>query len=306
MTRIWCLAGLLALSAAAQAGTCENDFQAIGDPRNGMMFMGTVKKPGLGIGSALGQLQKMAADEGFEIGNESIVGDTGEVLFTRNRDVKKPIVYRAEANAAGEVSLGVKLARGQQMNPDEVRSKFCGMLDALTPDKQGEAIAAAARAKSGTGRVIDAEAPKLSAEIGRDIKKTMAGVNSKGALGNLLVGSSNYATAGERNEAFAPIRAKYLGRKYRIDGQIYTISQNRYDGGSMQISYLVTQTRGLLGIRDSSTFNSNNFEIQCMLASDQAKLFLTLAEGDWVKLMGTVDDIDTEGMRLRDCRQASS
>ena len=295
--------GLLALSAAAHAGTCESDFQAIGDPRNGMMFMGMVKKPGLGIGSALGQLQKMAADEGFEIGNESIVGDAGEVFFTRNRDVKKPIVYRAEANAAGDVSLGVKLARGQQMNPDEVRSKFCGMLNALMPGKQGEAIAAAARAKSGSGQIIDAEAPKLSAEIGRDIKKTMAGVNSKGALDNLLIGSSNYATAGERNEAFAPIQAKYLGRKYRIDGEIYTISQNRYDG-SMQISYLVTQTRGLLGIRDSSTFNSNNFTIQCMLAPGQAKLFLTLAEGDWVKLIGTVDDIDTEGMRLRDCRQA--
>lgn len=297
--------GLLALSSTSQAGTCENDFQAIGDPRNGMMFMGTVKKPGLGIGSALGQLQKMAADEGFEVGSESIVGDTGQVLFTRTRDVKKPIVYRAEASAAGEVSLGVKLARGQQMNPDEVRSKFCGMLNALAPGKQGDAIAAAARAKSGSGQIIDAEAPKLSAEIGRDIKKTMAGVNSKGALGNLLIGSTDYATAGERNEAFAPIRAKYMGRRYRIDGQVYTTSKNTYGASVMQIAYLVTQTRGLLGIRDSSTYNSNNFEIQCTLASDQAKLYLTLEEGDWVKLLGTVEHIDTEGMRLRDCRQGN-
>ncbi|WP_434212411.1 hypothetical protein [[Pseudomonas] boreopolis] len=296
--------GMLALSAAARAGTCESDFQAVGDPRNGMLFMGTVQKPGLSVESALGQLQKLAADERFAIGNESIVGDSGEVFFTRTRDVKTPIVYHAQANAAGEVSLGVKLARGQQMNPDEVRGKFCGMLNSLKPGKEGEAIAAAARAKSGTGQVIDAEAPKLSREIGADIKKTMAGVNSKGALGNLLVGSSNYATEGERKEAFAPIRAKYLGRKYRIDGQIYTISADRY-AGVMQIAYLVTQSHGLLGIRESSTYNSSNFTIQCTLAPDQAKLFATLSEGDWVKLQGTVSEISTEGMMLRDCRQSA-
>ncbi|HZV37339.1 MAG TPA: hypothetical protein VFF96_01180 [Pseudoxanthomonas sp.] len=302
--RTWCFLGLLALSATAQAGTCEDDFQAVGDPRNGMLYMGTVKKPGLSVGSALGQLQKFAADEGFTIGNESIVGGNGEVFFTRTRDVKTPIVYHAQANAAGEVSLGVKLARGQQMKADEVRGKFCGALNGLQAGKEGEAIASAARAKSGTGQIIDAEAPKLSAEIGRDIRKTMAGVNSKGALGNLMVGSSNFATEGERKEAFAPIAAKYLGRKYRIDGQIYTITKGHYSG-QMEIAYLVTQTRGLLGIRDSSTYNSNNFTINCVLPPDQAKLFVTLSEGDWVKLAGTVSEIDTEGMTLRDCRQSN-
>lgn len=305
MKRIVCMVGLLALTAVARAGTCEQDFQAVGDPRNGLLFMGAVNKPGLSVSSALGQLQKLVADEGFTVGTESIVGNAGEVFFTRSHDVKTPIVYRAEANAAGEVSLGVKLTRGQQMKPDEVRSKFCGMLNSLKTGKEGEAIAAAARAKSGMGQVIDAEAPKLSAEIGRDIQKTMRGVNSKGALGNLLVGSSNYATEGERKEAFALIRAKYMGRKYRIDGQVYTTSRNTYGNTEMQIGYLVTQTRGLLGIRDSSTYNSNNLTIHCALAPDQAKLFVTLSEGDWVKLQGTVSDITTEGMMLRDCRQAN-
>ncbi len=300
----WCLLGLMALSAAAQAGTCEGDFQAIGDARNGLLFMGMVKKPGLSVSSALGQMQKFAMDEGFTVGNESIVGGNGEVLFTRTRDVKTPIVYRASANGSGEVTLGTKLARGQQMNPDEVRAKFCGALNGLKTGKEGEAIAAAARAKSGSGQIIDAEAPKLSAEIGRDIQKTMRGVNSKGAFKNLMLGTSESATAGERNTAFAPIHAKYLGRKYRIDGEIYTISRNQFNG-EMQIAYLVTQTRGLLGVRDSSTFNSNNFTIQCILAPDQAKLFVALSEGDWVKLSGTVDKIDEGGMVLRECRQSS-
>ena len=303
MNSKWCLLGLLALSAAARAGTCENDFQAVGDPRNGLLYMGTVKVPGLSASSAIGQLQQIGLDAGYQVGNESIVGGAGELFLTQT-NARPPIVVKAQADSSGEVSLGTKLARGQKLETAEARREICSMLAKLKPGKDGEAIAAAARAKTGSGQIIDGEAPKLSAEIGRDIRKTMAGVKSKGALKNLLLGTSESATAGERGEAFAPVRAKYMGRKYRIDGQIYTISQNRYDGGSMQISYLVTQTRGLLGVRQSSTYNSNNFTIQCMLAPDQAKLFLTLAEGDWVKLVGTVDDIDTEGMRLRDCRQA--
>lgn len=304
MNRMLCLAGLLALSATARAGTCEQDFQTVGDPRNGLFFMGQVSKPGLSVGSALGQMQKIAADDGFEVGNESIVGSKGELFFTQTSS-KPPIVVRVDADSSGQVSIGTKLARGQTMETAEARKNICGMLARLKTGKEGEAIAAAARAKTGSGQVVDAEAPKLSAEIGRDIEKTMRGVNSKGAFKNLLLGTSEGATAGERGEAFAPIRAKYTGRKYRIDGQIYTVSQNRFSG-EMQIGYLVTQTRGLLGVRQSSTYNSNNFMIHCTLAPDQAKFFLTLAEGDWVKLAGTVNQIDPQGMELRDCRQANN
>jgi hypothetical protein len=303
MNRMLCLVGLLALSAAARAGTCEDDFEAVGDPRNGMLFMGQVQKSGLSVSSALGQMQKIAQEEGYQIGNESITGNSGELLFTQT-NLRTPLVWRVQADSSGQVSLGTKLARGQKMEVAGARTEICSMLAKLKAGKEGEAIAAAARTKTGAGQVIDAEAPKLSAEIGRDIQKTMAGVNSKGVFGNLLIGSSNYATDGERNEAFAPIVAKYKGRKYRIDGQIYTVSENRFSG-EMEVAYLVTQTRGLLAIRQSSSDNNNNFTIQCILAPDQAKFFTTLANGDWVKLAGTVNQIGTHGMVLRDCRQAN-
>jgi hypothetical protein len=303
VNRMLCLAGLLALSAAARAGTCEDSFEAVGDPRNGLLFMGEVQKPGLSVSSALGQLQKIALDKSYQIGNESITGNSGELFFTQT-NLRTPIVMRAQADSSGTVSLGTKLARGQKVEVADARKEICSMLAMLKTGKEGEAIAAAVRKKSGAGQVIDAEAPKLSAEIGREIQKTMAGVKSKGTLGNLLIGSTNYATAGEHKEAFAPIIAKYKGRKYRIDGQIYTVSRNEFSG-ELVVAYLVTQTRGLLKIRQSSTYNSNNFMIQCVLAPDQAKFFLTLSEGDWVKLAGTVDKIDPESMELRDCRQAN-
>ena len=303
VSRMLFLTGLLALSAAARADTCEDGFEAVGDPRNGMLFMGQVQKPGLSVRSALGQMQKIAQEEGYQIGNESIAGNSGELLFTQT-NLRTPLVWRVQADSSGQVSLGTKLARGQKMEVAGARTEICSMLAKLKTGKEGEAVAAAARTKTGAGQVIDAEAPKLSAEIGRDIQKTMAGVNSKGVFGNLMVGSSNYATDGERNEAFAPIVAKYKGRKYRIDGQIYTVSENQFSG-EMEVAYLVTQTRGLLAIRQSSSDNNNNFTIQCILAPDQAKFFTTLANGDWVKLAGTVSQIETQGMVLKDCRQAN-
>jgi hypothetical protein len=304
VNRMLCFAGLLALSSVARAGTCEDDFEALGDARNGLVFMGSIQKPGMSVSSALGQLQEIARGKSYQIGNESITDASGELVFTQT-NVSPPIVMRAQADSTGQVSLGTKLGRGQQVDVENARKEICLMLNMLKPGKEGEAIAASARARHDAGQqVIDAEAPKLSAEIGGDIQKTMAGVNNQGQLKKLLIGSyDKIATQGERNQAFAPIVAKYQGRKYRIDGQVYTVS-TQYNG-DMQVAYLVTQTKGLFKVRQRSDYNNLNFGITCTLAPDQAKFFLTLSGGDWVKLSGTVSDITPNGMELRDCRQAN-
>ncbi len=295
---------LLALSAVAHAGSCEDGVQVVGDPRNGLQFTGEVQIPGLSASSALGQLQGLALSKGYEIGHESIVGDSGELFFTQT-NLKPPIIMRANADSSGKVTLGTKLPRELKVEVAQGRREICSFLTQLKPGNEGEVIAAAARAKTGAGQVIDAEAPKLSAEISRDIKKTMAGVASKGVLGHILVGSTNYATTAEVKEAFAPIEAKYKGRNYRIDGQIYTVSRNQFSG-EMRIAYLVTQTHGVFGIRDSSDYNNTiNFTIACTLTPDQEKFFATLSAGDQVTLAGTVAQINPQGMELRDCRQAN-
>lgn len=268
------------------------------------MFVGQVSKPGLTVSSALGQMQKIASDDGFEIGGESIKGPTGELFFTQTTS-RPPIVVRVEANASGDVIMGTRLAPGQKMEKEAARQYICGMLGRLKAGKEGNAIAQAARAQSGTGRVIDAKAPELSAELKREVGKAMAPVQRKGAFKDLLLGTHTTAAKGDLAAAFVPVRAKYMGRKYRIDGQVYTVSQSRYSG-EMTVAYLVTQTRGLLGVRQNSDSNSLlNFTIECVMAPDQAMFFGSLREGDWVNLEGTVDVFDPSGMKLRDCRQAN-
>ena len=307
--RLWCFLGLAAMAATAHAGTCEQNFQAIGDPRNGMTFTGTVSVPGLSVSSALGQMRNFANEEGAEAGADIFDGeDHGEVLFTRSKGLKRPIVYQVRANASGTVSLSTKLAPGQQMDTGIVRTSFCNALNALKAGREGDAIAAAARAASSSDsafdKVIEGNARDLSREIQRDVAKSMAAVNNKGKLGNFLVGSHNYATKNERANAMAPVIAKYKGRRYRIDGQVYTLTENSITHAK-EIAYLVAEPESFFRTTGGSTVNNLNFTIHCSMAPDQTRLFYSLSEKDWIKLEGTVDEISESSMKLKDCRQAT-
>lgn len=290
-----------AFSLQASATTCEENFQAVGDPRNGLLFTTSVTVRDLKVSSGLAQLRALARTAGYEPGADLVQGGMGELSFLQTSN-RPPLVIRGTVDSAGEVTLGLKLAQGQQASPEDVRAEFCGMLGKLRGGKAGEAIAAAEGAAR-ANEVIDARAEALSAEVGSDVRSTLKPVANKGKFSRWLIGTGPTATDADFNAAFGPIRAKYVGRKYRIDGQIYTASRNDVSG-EMEINYLVTPTRGLANIRQESGYNNLNFQIKCVLAKDQAKLFATLANGDFVKLVGDVTNIYPGGMQLEQCRQA--
>lgn len=297
------VASLALLPGLALAKGCEDSFQSVGDARNGLFFSAQVRVPGLSASSALGQLQQLALDGGYKVGGELIRGGSGELYFIQEAN-DPDIVVRATADKSGQVALSTKLARGQKTESAAVRGEFCGLLGKLRNGKEGEAIAAAARDKTGVGRVTDAAADKLSAEIGKVVNKALAPVAAKGQFSRAMIGTGDTATSGEFAEAFAPVRARYIGRQYRIDGQVYTVS-GAPGTRDMEVNYLVTQTRGLLRVRQDAEFNSLNYQLKCRFAQDQAKFFLTLSEGNFVTLTGTVTDMQPGGLVLSDCRQAN-
>lgn len=289
--------------ATAEATDASCDFQSVGDPRNGLLFVAKTQRPALTLQSALGQFQQIASDAGYELGSELITGDSGRLSFLQTSN-NPALVFWVDADSSGNVSLSVKLARGQKTDAAAVKSEFCTLLGKLKSGPEGETLASAARARHGLGRVIAADAVKLSADLGREVKSVLSAPAAKGKLSKFLIGTGTYATSGEYQEAFAPMEAKYLGRKYEIDGQIYTVSRNTITG-EMQLNYLVTPKRGLLGIKQEGQYNNLNFQIHCTLAKDQQRLFATLTEGNWVKLTGTVTEIRPDGLELTDCRQAN-
>lgn len=293
----------LCMAPGSHAATCQDSFQALGDSRNGMLYSSSVTRPGMSVDSALGQLQKIGVDEDLTPGAEMISGDTGE-LTLRWEKVSPAIVFKATANSSGRVDLGTKLPREHKMSTSEAVANICGMLDKLKAGKEGDAIAARARARGGIGTVADVEASELSAEIDSEIKKAIGPLNRKGWLGNLLIGTSTGSSNAAVREVFAPIHAKYMGRKYRIDGEVAGTSYNNVNN-ELRVSYNVAQRRGLLRVRESDSRSYYlNFAITCIMALDNIAYFDTLAQGDRARLIGTVSSFSTSSMELTECRQA--
>lgn len=303
----------MVLLAAAGPGmaspACEKAFKTVGDPRNGALYMADLTLPGLKVQSALDQLRKIGGDDKFEVGGQLVDGDSGDQYLIQREGLRTPLVMVATADRTGRVTLATKLARGQTIEPQAAKQSMCEMLGKLKAGSQGDALAAAGRSQYPMPAVETVAAPDLSKKMGKEVKDTMALYRSAGAFKDMLLGTTtNKEDKGDRSATFLPLYAKYVGRRYQIDGQIYTVNTNTYStkpGDVGSINYLVTPTRGLLRVRQNDTFNNNNYTIRCEFASDQAANFTMLRERDWAKLEGEISSIEESSMTLRNCRQAS-
>lgn len=294
---------LLFSSFATQAATCEESFKAMGDPRNGQAFLAERSMPGLSVDSALGQIRQYGLDEKFVVGADVMNGKEGRVYLVQDSS-KPPVVVSFTAGPDGTVSLTTKLARGQKMDVEAGKQYMCGMLNKMKLGKEGEAIAAEARSKSDANRLTDTTAVDLSEKLGKEADKLSRAMNS-GSFKDFLLGThTSPDTMRDREAMFAPLVAKYVGRKYRIDGEVYTASINRYNGVG-EVAWLVTKTRGLLSVRQDDDMNNGQFTVICAVAQDQLPMVSMLRTHDFAKLEGTVDSIDLTGIHLKDCRQAN-
>ncbi|MGN6479222.1 hypothetical protein [Luteibacter sp.] len=294
---------LLFSSFATQAATCEESFKSIGDPRNGAAFLAERSMPGLSIDSALGQMRQYGLDEKFVVGADMMNGKEGQVYLVQDSS-NPPVVVSFTARADGMVGLATKLARGQKMDAEAGKQYMCGMLNKLKLGKEGEAIAAEAHSKSDANRLTDTTAVDLSAKLGKEADKLSRAMNS-GSFKDLLLGThTSPDTMRDREAMFAPLVAKYVGRKYRIDGEVYTASINQYSGVG-EVAWLVTKTRGLLSVRQDDDMNNGQFTVICAVAPDQLQMVSMLRTHDFAKLEGTVDGINLTGIHLKDCRQAN-
>jgi len=289
----------LGASASVAAATCEQNFKSVGDPRNGQTFLTEVTIPGLKPRSGLGQLRKLALDEGNNFVSGDVYTETEGQMYVMQTDLNVPLVTAVSITNNGTVLIGTKLARGQTAKDEDARSAFCGWLNKLKTGKEGEAIAEAVRISSGFDKPTQATAVGMSTVLGKESKKLQRNINRL-PLKSLF---SN-GPLPDTDSLYQPMFVKYFGRRFVIDGQVYTAQESRMNK-TFEVGYLVTKMKGIGGIggRQSSDDNNANFTVHCALANDQRALGATLRSEDWVKLEGVVDNIDTGGIHLRDCRQ---
>lgn len=305
MKRTMMAVACAAMAFAAQAApSCQDNFKSIGDPRNGQVFQSSVALSGLTPRSALGQLRQYAKDDSFEAGGELFDAKGNGQFFYLQNGLRIPLVFLATAETNGRVDIIVKLARGQVVKEEDARKGLCDILGKLKTGKEGEAIAAAARDQDGVDRYEAVDAVALSAKLEKESKKTAAAGAGLLSFKDMLTGGTASREASDQtDQALLPFVARYTGKKYRVDGQLYTVSHNQYSGVD-EVSYLVTKTRGLLKIRDGADMNGVRFQIQCDMAPDQKAFFTTLKSQDWAKLEGTVDSVTGSSINMKDCRQA--
>lgn len=286
-------------AADAVAATCGESFQAVGDPRNGMRYAAERTIPGISMASALGQVRSMALSVGHEASGDVITPEDGTILLTQREGVAFPVITVVQVEPSGKIFVTVKLTRGQVIRDEDARTGLCTqLLEKIKAGAEGEAIAEAARVASRFDVPVAIDAQMLSGELGKEGKRLARSIGTA-PLRGLFSGKST----GEADELTLQFAAKYLGRRYNVDGTVYTVGPYGFTG-QVEVNYLVTQPKGLLGLRGSADFNGGNYGVKCVLAPDQRLLAGTLKGRDKVRLIGTVQDINAGGVILGDCRQA--
>lgn len=254
--------------------SCESNLKVSGDPRNGAAYVTNVTIPNLDIHSALGQIEKIALDNNLTPGAENYEGDEGTLTIVRkdkstllHQDKGFPILVKAE-KASNRLIMALQLNQGQISTAENMQSFMCGMLTHVTMDSAGTAAAAAAHAQTHSDEIINTTATELAQKLTR--------------------------RTWERALKPEDIQNQYMGRVYRLDGQIIIASPlEAYDrslklqGGSqsIDITYDTSKVKtGLLGSPAGAQLSS----ITCHSDPKQLARFLALRNGDYATLIGKV------------------
>jgi hypothetical protein len=269
---------LLALASplAAAATDCESAFSTEGDPRNGAEFTTSARLDRTSPASALGQLQALAAADGFRVLGEDLAA--GTLTIEQSKGVRPFLIeWRAQpAGAATIVSVRTRLNRGATARADDIRAGMCGMIARIKPGSEGEAVAATARAGSSRNQVVAIKATALAEELGK----------------------------ARRTVAPAVLEGRYRGRRYTVDGQV---SAPVDSGNGLQVWFDTYQGNGnaLFG-QSRDQRNSRVWPVVvCVMASAHEARALKLVERDWATLTGTVSQYVAgapDKLMLRECQ----
>jgi hypothetical protein len=269
-----CCFFLVAKTALAQ-DECAANFKVSGDPRNGASYLTFVTIPHLEIHSALGQMEKIALDNDLAPGAENYEGDEGTLTVVRkdksgllHQNKGFPILIKAN-KANNRLIMALQLNQGQISTAANMQSFMCGMLTHVTMDSAGAAAAAAAHAQTHSDEITNITATELAQKVTRR------------AWGRPLKPDD--------------IENQYMGRVYRIDGQVAIImtpgealgrSQSIQSGrNSIDISFNTSKVKtGLLGTPAGAQTGS----ITCHTDPKQLDRFLALRNGDYATVIGKV------------------
>jgi hypothetical protein len=266
-----------ALPPPSYASTeCGRNFTTSGDPRNGALLTTFLKFHDLDVLSAIGQVEKIAMDQGMQVGSDQVDKSSGKVTIVV-KDTEGGHDYPMVASAlknSGQLTLIARLAQGQMVDPGVMRDRMCNVITKVKMDSAGASIAAATQKKLGTGQIIDIKAIDLVTEV---------------------------AKALQQKQDASDVAMKYSGKVYRIDGRISRLTGGMGLYGEMKmasttksfsIPYITEVHGGLLGI---GPMVPTRVQIICRSEPNQYYRFLALRNGDYATLIAKVTSFIGKG-----------
>jgi len=265
----------------AMAGSCEDSFQELGDPRNGAEYRAARSITDLSAMAALGQLSAIAATDGFNVYGIEPLGAGGKLTIEQAKGVARPFLIHIEATPSGSatsVSIATRLNRGVTARREDMRRNMCGMLQRVKSGPEGEQLGKSGLQRQAPGAGTEISAIELARELYRLQKKV----------------------GGDQAGADA-ITARHAGRQYRLDGQVYEPMDL---GDKVILWYRTYKDPGLLQ-RNEDRDSMYWATIVCQMQADQADRARRLRGYDWAKLEGTAlrYELGTpDKFVLKDCR----
>ena len=248
---------LLALSAPALAGECEDNFKKSGNPIVMTTYSSAVTVPNLSRADALAQMRGIMVAEKMDVMAEDV--EQGTLLVEqRQSGSTRPIpttIEVSEVASGTRIGMSVKMERGVFSKVDQIKPYMCGLLAKAKGGKEGVAAA----------------------------KKGAGAVNSE-ATGKQDVFMFSRMIAGEANKNAIAVNARHKGRKYTLSGRIETLME---DGEDYNLIFDIPEISEM-AIKPLPFDAQFKVGVSCLFKPNQLTTVLALREGQKVTLTGTV------------------
>lgn len=248
---------LLAFSAPALAGECEDNFRKSGNPIVMTTYSSAVTVPNLSRADALAQMRGIMVAEKMDVMAEDV--EQGTLLVEqRQSGSTRPIpttIEVSEVASGTRIGMSVKMERGVFSKVDQIKPYMCGLLAKAKGGKEGVAAA----------------------------KKGAGAVNSE-ATGKQDVFMFSRMIAGEANKNAIAVNARHKGRKYTLSGRIETLME---DGEDYNLIFDIPEISEM-AIKPLPFDAQFKVGVSCLFKPNQLTTVLALREGQKVILTGTV------------------
>jgi hypothetical protein len=274
MYKMLFIPALFALSGAAFAGECEDNFNKSGNVFKGNVYNSSISVPNLSVKDSLGQLRGIMISEKMDVITED--PDTGTMLVEQRgtsmaRPIPSIITVTAEGTTAN-IDMTIKPEKGVFAKAEEIKALMCKLMVQVKGGKEGKLASSKGSKTQNIADTTNRDVYVFSREIANEAKKNAVAVN-----------------------------ARHKGRSYSLKGKIDYIQE---DGEDYNVSFYIPEQSDatIISLPGDAPFRVG---VACLFRPNQLAWVLTMREKQNVTFIGSFYRYDNmkKMVWLENCKQ---